>query len=197
MAVSAIDMRASVVSGDGSSSLPWTHTEEAALTQQTDLSTVAHERLYQEIVARGGGADLAAALSARAVPKIGGQTVQQQDTDGTIDCEMLSGILFPLLPPGPPLAASVSEEHPAARAASVGSIADSEIPRAFMCPITCDIFEDPVFTADGMTYEREAIATWLADNRTSPLTNARLPHTNLVPNFSRARLIKQWKASRV
>ena len=85
--------------------------------------------------------------------------------------------LCDLLPPGPPLAASVSAngQHPASRAGSTtstgsaASIDDSEIPRAFICPITCDMFEDPVFTADGMTYEREAIATWLAENRTSAL----------------------------
>jgi hypothetical protein len=66
-------------------------------------------------------------------------------------------------------------------------------PKAFICPITCDVLVDPVYTADGMTYEREAISTWLQANKTSPLTNARLPHSQLVPNFSMLRLITRWR----
>ena len=37
--------------------------------------------------------------------------------------------------------------------------------------------------ADGQTYERNAIETWLAGNDTSPLTGERLEHKQLVPNL--------------
>ena len=178
VAVRAIDTRTSVVPEAQAQAA--VAAAEEALTQQTDLLYLSNERLQEEIGARGGGASM--------------------PTWSLSNTVALAGILFPLLPPGPPLSASASEnQHPAARggsSTSVDSIDDADVPRAFVCPITCEVFSDPVFTADGMTYEREAIATWLKDNRTSPLTNARLPHTNLVPNFSRARLIKQWRISR-
>ena len=43
---------------------------------------------------------------------------------------------------------------------------------------------DPVFTADGQTYERTAIAAWLVSHSTSPLTGIELEHKHLVPNFA-------------
>jgi len=42
---------------------------------------------------------------------------------------------------------------------------------------------DPVVAADGHTYERSAIARWLATSDKSPLTGSILPHKNLVPNY--------------
>ncbi len=41
----------------------------------------------------------------------------------------------------------------------------------------------PVVTADGHTYERAAIEAWLEQHDTSPLTNERLPHRQVVPNM--------------
>ena len=35
---------------------------------------------------------------------------------------------------------------------------DALIPPSFICPITLDVFVDPVFTADGHTYSRAAIS---------------------------------------
>ena len=32
-----------------------------------------------------------------------------------------------------------------------------EIPDAYLCPISCEIMDDPVVTADGFTYERARI----------------------------------------
>lgn len=46
---------------------------------------------------------------------------------------------------------------------------------SFVCPITHDIFYDPVLASDGHTYERVAIDEWLWTGRiTSPVTNERL-----------------------
>jgi len=44
--------------------------------------------------------------------------------------------------------------------------------------------KDPVIAADGHTYERSAIEIWLKKHDTSPLTNLRLPHKHLVPNYA-------------
>jgi hypothetical protein len=58
-------------------------------------------------------------------------------------------------------------------------------PQELCCPITQELFCDPVFTADGHTYERHAIERWLAQGKpTSPLTLQTLPNTTLTPNHS-------------
>ena len=47
---------------------------------------------------------------------------------------------------------------------------DANVPKHFSCPITHELFVDPVIFADGHTYERDAIATWLRRRETSPMT---------------------------
>ena len=61
---------------------------------------------------------------------------------------------------------------------------------AFLCPISGEVMIDPVFTADGHTYERATIEQWFAVTRgrgggppTSPMTNEALAHNELVPNI--------------
>lgn len=51
---------------------------------------------------------------------------------------------------------------------------------------------DPVFAADGFTYERSAIQNWLAKSATSPMTNEPLEHTMLVPNRLVRSAIQRW-----
>ena len=43
-----------------------------------------------------------------------------------------------------------------------------------ICPITNEIFYDPVLALDGITYEREAIETWFIENETSPVTREKI-----------------------
>ncbi|CAF3674323.1 unnamed protein product [Rotaria sp. Silwood1] len=50
------------------------------------------------------------------------------------------------------------------------------------CPLTLAIFVDPVVAADGFTYERSAITTWLKNNDRSPMTNQKLPNKDLSSN---------------
>jgi U-box domain len=55
------------------------------------------------------------------------------------------------------------------------------------CLVCCcwplqEVFRDPVVAADGHSYERAAIVEWLSKSDVSPLTNAALPHKNLLPN---------------
>lgn len=58
----------------------------------------------------------------------------------------------------------------------------------YNCPLTLDLMEDPVFAADGFTYERAAIAKVIQDAKAggyeakSPKTNLPLEHTFLTPN---------------
>lgn len=50
---------------------------------------------------------------------------------------------------------------------------------------------DPVIAADGHTYERTAMQTWLQSHDTSAITHEKLKHTRLVPNFSVRQIIKK------
>ena len=47
-----------------------------------------------------------------------------------------------------------------------------------------EVMRDAVILADGHTYSQPAIQQWLSRHDTSPLTNARLPHTQLIPNYA-------------
>jgi len=58
----------------------------------------------------------------------------------------------------------------------------ASIPHHFFCPITQDVMNDPVKTADGMCYDRPAIETWFMHNGTSPLTGLTLSNKALTPN---------------
>jgi hypothetical protein len=61
-----------------------------------------------------------------------------------------------------------------------------------MCPLTMEVMREPVITADGQTYERTEIHKWFAlGNRTSPLTGAELPSTNLTPNIALRKFIQE------
>ena len=69
------------------------------------------------------------------------------------------------------------------RSASHDSLPFCTDPCALVCPLSLEIFQDPVIAADGHSYERREIEAWLARGKTtSPKTNAELPHAFLVPN---------------
>jgi hypothetical protein len=63
----------------------------------------------------------------------------------------------------------------------------------FFCSITANIMVDPVSTADGQTYERDAIERWLARSNMSPATGAELPHKTLTPNIALRQAIEEWE----
>ena len=62
---------------------------------------------------------------------------------------------------------------------------------AFKCPITGEVFEDPVVTSDGHSYESTSISQWFLRRQTSPLTNMRLASTQLLPNHALKRAIEE------
>lgn len=69
-------------------------------------------------------------------------------------------------------------------------------PFEFLCPIMYDVMESPVITADGHSYERSAIESWLSTHSTSPLTNAELANKTLIPNLALKASIAKWRESR-
>lgn len=69
---------------------------------------------------------------------------------------------------------------------------DKTVCKHYRCPITGKIMRDPVLTADGYTYEREAIAKWLIYNDTNPLTYELLVNKNLIPNHPVRNIIQDF-----
>lgn len=72
-------------------------------------------------------------------------------------------------------------------------------PNAFLCPITQELMTDPVATADGMVYERNAIEMWFrtpkCGNR-SPVTNEPLPSRTVSENRPLRKAIEEYRLHR-
>lgn len=67
---------------------------------------------------------------------------------------------------------------------------------ALTCPITLEIFVDPVLAEDGHTYERAAIVEWIKYHQgTSPLTRQPLKIKALKSNQSIKQLADQYRTS--
>ncbi|PON32434.1 Coatomer beta subunit [Parasponia andersonii] len=71
--------------------------------------------------------------------------------------------------------------------------AEMTIPYLFRCPITLDLFKDPVTLCTGQTYDRSSIEKWLAaGNLTCPVTMQKLHDPTIVPNHTLRHLIDHW-----
>ncbi|RHY31659.1 hypothetical protein DYB32_003283 [Aphanomyces invadans] len=67
---------------------------------------------------------------------------------------------------------------------------------SFVGPITQDVLVEPVVACDGHTYERTSIQHWFRTRRTSPVTNAVLHNTTLLPNHTLKKAIEEvWPKS--
>ncbi|MCO5549197.1 hypothetical protein L7F22_002663 [Adiantum nelumboides] len=68
-------------------------------------------------------------------------------------------------------------------------------PKDFVCPITSQIFNDPVTLETGQTFERKAIQEWLdRGNTTCPITRQTLQSLSLPKtNYVLKRVIASWK----
>jgi hypothetical protein len=71
----------------------------------------------------------------------------------------------------------------------------SAFPSDWLCPITLQLMRDPVICADGYTYERTAISTWLSSNAISPMTRQALPAAALTPNLALRHTIEDYLAA--
>ena len=66
------------------------------------------------------------------------------------------------------------------------------VSKDLLCPITNQIFFDPVLTCDGISYERKAIEQWLLKYNTSPVTNLALESKDLIPNLLVKNLVNNF-----
>ncbi|CAF3190198.1 unnamed protein product [Rotaria sp. Silwood2] len=71
---------------------------------------------------------------------------------------------------------------------------DSFILSTLKCPITLELFVDPVVANDGHTYERSAIIKWVKNHsRTSPITRQTINIDQLKPNRVVKQLVDQYR----
>jgi len=71
---------------------------------------------------------------------------------------------------------------------------DCEIPERFICPLTLEVYTDPLMSRKGLSFEREAITEWLdRGNATCPLTREPLGYRGLVPNAKLRLEVEDWK----
>jgi serine/threonine protein kinase len=66
---------------------------------------------------------------------------------------------------------------------------------SLICPITLELFRDPVLAQDGHTYEREAIKNWIQKNGISPITREPLSLEHLYPNHIVKHMVAAFETS--
>jgi hypothetical protein len=60
---------------------------------------------------------------------------------------------------------------------------NTSIPSEFICPITCEVMIEPLYSKYGQSFERSAILAWLREhNNTCPLTRQELKVSDLIRN---------------
>eukprot|EP00240_Pyramimonas_obovata_P003728 CAMPEP_0118957862 /NCGR_PEP_ID=MMETSP1169-20130426/62326_1 /TAXON_ID=36882 /ORGANISM="Pyramimonas obovata, Strain CCMP722" /LENGTH=362 /DNA_ID=CAMNT_0006905965 /DNA_START=247 /DNA_END=1331 /DNA_ORIENTATION=- len=67
------------------------------------------------------------------------------------------------------------------------------IPESFFCPISGEVFVDPVIATDGQTYERKNIEDWLKNHNTSPFTSQPISTDSLQSNLVVRNLLDEWR----
>eukprot|EP01024_Parvocaulis_polyphysoides_P013508 TRINITY_DN15282_c0_g1_i2.p3 TRINITY_DN15282_c0_g1~~TRINITY_DN15282_c0_g1_i2.p3 ORF type:complete len:194 (+),score=27.97 TRINITY_DN15282_c0_g1_i2:106-687(+) len=86
--------------------------------------------------------------------------------------------------------------YPSEKQLSYNTLFGDDDPVDLCCPITQDLFRDPVLLVNsGHTYERYAIEQWLTGERrrTDPITGQQLTDFVLVPNHAVKQAVELWK----
>ncbi|WIA42293.1 hypothetical protein OEZ86_008307 [Tetradesmus obliquus] len=87
---------------------------------------------------------------------------------------------------------------PAAAAAAgdgVGGVALSQVPPAFLCPISMQIMTQPVVTPSGGSFNRPALMEWIRQHHTDPVSGAPLRSDQVFPNLAMRDMIHEWASS--
>ena len=80
-------------------------------------------------------------------------------------------------PAPPPVSLSPVSAPPASKETEMSAYLEH-----FICPISLEVMEDPVITADGSSYERASIEVWFKKTDRDPLTNEIVTSKVLIPN---------------
>ena len=75
------------------------------------------------------------------------------------------------------------------RSTPVSPISNTQLEQNLKCPLTKNIFRDPVIATDGITYEREAITEWTRRYACSPMTGEKMNAT-FIENTAVKEIIK-------
>ena len=68
----------------------------------------------------------------------------------------------------------------------------SDVFDTLKCPITYELFRDPVIGSDGHTYERENITAWIKKHRTSPITREPMDLNSLRSNYIVKKMVEDF-----
>lgn len=68
----------------------------------------------------------------------------------------------------------------------------SDLFDSLKCPITYELFREPVIGSDGHTYERENISAWIRKHGTSPITREPMNINSLRPNYTVKKLVEDF-----
>ena len=66
-------------------------------------------------------------------------------------------------------------------------------PPALVCFITNQLFDNPVMTPEGNTYERHAILQHIENTHTDPISNTPLRSSDLIPNHAMKMMVKIYE----
>jgi hypothetical protein len=61
------------------------------------------------------------------------------------------------------------------------------------CPITLEVYSDPVIICTGRVYERKAIEDWFSRSRTDPITGEVLASLTIMPDYGMRLLASRVK----
>jgi hypothetical protein len=70
---------------------------------------------------------------------------------------------------------------------------DLLIPEEFICPLTLELFHNPVVTRWGHSFERGALLRWLKSHEGCPLTRNPMSLRDIIANSALKERIEEWK----
>merc|ERR1712078_925836 len=90
-------------------------------------------------------------------------------------------------------AAAAASSSSKSAAAAPRSMDEIEHPAHLVCPLTLELFEDPVSTIHGHSYERKALEQALAVKHVDPMIRAPLTPQQVFPNIAIRQAVEEYR----
>eukprot|EP00882_Tetradesmus_deserticola_P009062 GHRQ01009559.1.p2 GENE.GHRQ01009559.1~~GHRQ01009559.1.p2 ORF type:complete len:194 (+),score=83.78 GHRQ01009559.1:1177-1758(+) len=71
----------------------------------------------------------------------------------------------------------------------------SQVPPAFLCPISMQVMTQPVVAPSGGSFNRPALMDWIRQHHTDPVSGAPLRSDQVFPNLAMRDLIHEWASN--